>query len=200
MALGSRLGGYLLGALVAEFSLNRPGNADRPRAALVPREVEQYATPWARMTLRVLTTALAATILFPVFFTFEHDALPVPSVARYTVLATVGIGILVCVEWLQRMIVRRPQNAVDAGVLAADDAIRASSVHACLGAGLAMVMTLLGTVLGEVGGSVGDSPLRWLTVPAVVLGIGSLIVWLGLGTPYGRVVRGRSHHTSTTSP
>lgn len=192
------VGGYMLGALAAEFSLTRAGEAGRPPAVLLPREVEQYATPWARIALRVLAAALPAMILFPLLVPFEHDASAVPTVARYTLLAAVGTCIFVAVEWLQRAIVRRPQNVVDPGFLAADDAIRASSVHACLGAGLAILMTLLGVVLNEVAGAAGGAPLRWLAVPGFVLAVGSLVVWLGFGTSYGWVVR-RPQDTSPTS-
>jgi hypothetical protein len=51
LGTGTVIVGYLTGALVAELSLARPRAGQRSRAALVPRDVKQYVTPWARSAL-----------------------------------------------------------------------------------------------------------------------------------------------------
>jgi hypothetical protein len=186
-------GGYLLGALAAEFSLARPGGGRR--AALVPREVGQYVNPKVRTALRALAAALVALPPWP-----GHSpgpGWPQPTLSRYVFTAVAGIGIVALVEGLQRLIVRRPQRVGDPDLLAADDAIRASSAHACAGAGLALLMSLVGEVLMERGAGTHFLLVRWpFMFGGLALTVGAVRVWLRLGTPYAWVVRRRRQEPS----
>jgi hypothetical protein len=137
----------------------------------------------------------------PAILTLEQNSGAVPSVARYAGLAAAGIAVVFVVEWLQRMIVRRPQSFVDPDVVEADDAVRSSSVHACLGVGLTVLMSLAGGVLTEISTDAVVGPVRWiLRVPAVVCLVGSLVAWLTFGTSYGWAVRRRPVLASPQAP
>lgn len=189
--------GYLAGALVAELSLARPRDRWRSGAALLPREVKQYVTPWARYMLWGLAAILVAAIPLPAILTLEKDSGGVASVARYTGLAAA----VAVVEGLQRMIVRRPQSFVDPSMVEADDAVRSSSVHACLGVGLTIVMSLAATVLTEISYDAVVGPIRWiLRVPSIACVFASLFVWLSFGTSYAWAVRRQLAIGSPRSP
>ncbi len=212
--------GYLLGALAAELSIARaryrdfpgrpsrdfpgrppgdfpgrppgdfPGRPSSKRASLVPRRVDDYVDPLARHGLRAF--AALAVLLVPVVAVLPVPPRlqPAPSVTGFALVAAAAVGIVLVVEWLQKLIVRRPQPFAAEDLVTADDAVRASSVHACAGVGLTLVMTLLGDELWLLGASRGVTLLRWtLLLLSLILFGGGLGIWLGYGTTYAWAVR-----------
>ncbi|MFN2556983.1 MAG: hypothetical protein ABR592_08945 [Nitriliruptorales bacterium] len=196
--------GYLLGALAAELSIARarygdfpgrppgdfPGSPGSRRASLVPRRVDDYLDPFARNGLRVFATLHVLLVPVAAVLPLLPRLQSGPSVTRFGLVAAAAVGIVLVVEWLQRLIVRRPQPFAADDLVTADDAVRGSSVHACAGVGLTLVMTLVADELWMLGASTGFRLLRWtlLLLGLVVFG-GGLGIWLGYGTTHARAVR-----------
>lgn len=173
---GLIFGGYLLGALLAEITLERP--RERGRAVVATREVHDYVAPYARTTMRALVAvAVSIATLVPL----------VGDRSRWsTSLAAAGTAILVvvAVERMQAFMVQRAQPFASSDLVAADAAVRAASVQAATGAGLAIVATLLAgevAVLGSGFDGALQLTLRWV---AAGLGIGAIGAWLGYGTDH----------------
>lgn len=184
--------GYLAGALVAEFSLARETRGPA-RATLVPREVSQYTARWGRVGLWVLVGALAAATALPAVVPLEQEIRPYPTVLTFTLMAALGLGVAVCTEGMFRAIVRRPQRFTDPALLEADDAVRASSVHACLGASLAMLMVLLGHMLNDISLNTTSPALRsWSFFMGIVLVLATITTWSHYGMNHTWIVRRRS--------
>jgi hypothetical protein len=170
--------GYLVGAAVAEVTfLGRP----RPRftvraAALVPRMLTDYVPAATVWTIRVLP--VATVILAVIYALAPKDAQRGvdPSVAFVVAASLLAVAFAVLIEWFLRTIVLRPQPAITNDLLAADDAIRAGSIHSLSAAGVALLLLSLGWTLMSLGG-----------VTAVASGfgvacdLGALIVWIVLG-------------------
>jgi hypothetical protein len=182
-ALALALGGYLLGAVVAEatFLPRRRGKQDPRSASLVPRSLEDYVSPirlWSLRLLALPTVALA--VLYAVVP--RQPGQPVdPSVPYVFAVAVAIVAFAVAVEAILRAIVARPQPAMSDELVAADDAIRASSIHALSGAAMGMLLVGAGWALYSVGAVTSVRPLRsvlpWLAVAAFGL---ALWTWIGL--------------------
>jgi uncharacterized membrane protein len=184
--------GYLAGALVAEFSLARDTGGPA-RATLVPREVSQYTARWGRVGLWVLVGVLAAATGLPAVVPLEQGNHLYPTVPKFALMAALGLGVAVCAEAMFRAIVRRPQRFTDPALLEADDAVRASSVHACLGASVAMLMVLLGHMLNDIGLNTTSSAVRsWSFFVGVVLVLATMTTWSHYGMNHTWIVRRRS--------
>ncbi|CAN5431515.1 MAG: hypothetical protein ACR2MC_09920 [Actinomycetota bacterium] len=177
--------GYLLGALVAELSFNRP-QGEFPSASLVPRSVSDYLALWYRISLPVCASlGLGLTLWYntlPVRASAGPDA-PPPTV----VLVVMIVGVWLTVELFQRYIVARRQPAVNLDLVRADDAIRSASIHALAGAGLALELLVASVMLGEVAGTFNNSLVAWsLGSTAVVLFGCALGSWIHLTRPFQR--------------
>lgn len=187
--------GYLVGALVAEYTRPRRAEGSGQRAALVPREWADYVDQLSRWVLRgsvVVSIALAPLgVVVPVV----PDPRMTTSPSRFVLEALAVVTIVVSVEWVQRLIVHRPQPFADPELVAADDAMLASSVHAVAGVGLLLVLFLVGTQMSDIGTGTSVRPLRW-TLPFMggALQIVGLGLWLAYGTHFVWVVRRRLVH------
>jgi hypothetical protein len=134
--------GYLLGALCAEVSLARPRDPARRSASLVPRDLDGYLPRRLLLAQRTLGVAIVLGVIVT-------GLVPYPSPASDPDWSALAIGaaffgaFAVGLEALERWIVRRPQPFTSASLVAADDAIRAQSVHAVAGSGLALLLVAL---------------------------------------------------------
>jgi hypothetical protein len=180
------IAGYLLGAVIAEASFLRQLGAPTGvrSAALTPRGLLDYVprfTVWALRGLPVVLVVLAVLYaLTPKHAETPSDVSPPLALAASALLAIVALA----VERLLRAIVARPQPAVNAELLAADDAIRASSIHALSGAGIGLVLVGIGAVLFALQyASTNDALGAWLGYPATLAILLSLLSWVRLGHP-----------------
>jgi hypothetical protein len=145
LAFGSIFVGYLVGALCAEVSLARPRPGPRRTALLARRELEAYLPRRVIVAQRAAAVigaagalAIAAT---PYPATVTDPGIVGPAVSAALILAF-GAGL----EAIERWFVRRPQPFTEAALVAADDAIRAQSIRAVAGAGLALQLLVCGGV------------------------------------------------------
>jgi len=180
------LGGYLAGAVIAEVLVARSHLAPRGIrfAALTPRVLSDYirpATSWSLRILPVVTVVLAGA----------YAALPKdpsrtldPAVMLVAAASLVMVLFALAVEWFLRRIVARQQPVVTADLVAADDAVRASSIHALSAGAIALLLLSAGWVLVSAGSvsSVGglSQTLVWL---GVVTDVAALAAWAVLAHP-----------------
>lgn len=183
--------GYLVGALVAEYTRPRGMEGPGQRAALVPRELDDYADLLSRGILWGSVAASVALVPAAAVVPVSPGRTP-PSASGFALQALTILGIVVVVGWLERLIVRRPQPFVAPDLVSADDAARASSIHAVAGVGLVLVLGVLGSQLGTLGLATSLRPLRWtLWLLGLVAEVGGIGLWLGYGSTYAWVVRRR---------
>ena len=177
------LTGYLVGVVVAEVSFRRP-NAPVRQASLVPRRLRDYLPPHLTIAVRVL-----AAVDLLVFALYQLMP-PAPGRAKDVVLLPVWImvpmvlAIAVLVELLQRSIVGRAQPAVRTDIERADDAIRSASVHALAGAGIALLLVILGVELVAIA-SISETEAVRSILPwaGLVCLIAALRAWIRVGRP-----------------
>jgi hypothetical protein len=184
----SWLAGYLAGVLVAEWSWARPHGGLVRSAALVPRRLVGYLA--ARVVVGQRLAALAVVALVPVIAWGPVAPAPVRELVlrgRGGALATaaVAVGVTVAVELLLRRMVRRPQPVDDPMALAADNALRSTSVHAVAGAGLAIVLLSLSLQVTNVATNLVSGPARTATVGlAWGCALAALAAWVLVGHPH----------------
>lgn len=181
--------GYLLGALVAEFVINRPGRGSGT-ALLVPRRLSDYLPAYVLVLQRGL--AAIALLMVPVYALLEpHARFSTPSVAG---AAGFGVGaacLAVLIEVLERRIVGRRQPVTHTSDVTLDDAMRSSSLHVLAGAGIAvlifvaslMVAISVATVASEAVSTAVGIAFILLVLPT------SLFFWVHLARPNGFRVR-----------
>jgi hypothetical protein len=151
------LAGYLVGCVWSEAWLTRLPEGTERAASLTTRRLPDYLAGRLR-TAQVVLPALSVALALAAWgsqpstrarsgSTFlSANAADLHSIAIAAGLAAplVMLGI-----WLlERHIVAKPQPLVDDDLLAADDAVRSSSVHLLSGTGCAIVLLLMATVLG----------------------------------------------------
>lgn len=173
--------GYLLGTLLAEFTHRGPAAEGTRSASPTPRTLYDYIPSYVPRLLHGIA-AIAGALLLP-FYLWGPK---VQGLTTHEVGVIVG-GIaavvlpLVIKNLLDRM-VARPQPAVSEELVAADDAMRASSMHAVSGAGLSGSLLLLGTFTFTVGVTSALGIVQWLFPAAgAALWVSALAVWLKLG-------------------
>ncbi len=133
--------GYLLGAVIAEVSIARRIDPARRSASVVPRELEQYMPRVLLYAQRALGIAVLAGALALGVVPFKQSAGDVEP--QWLALLTFGVALAAFaagLEALERWVVRRPQPFTSPSLVAADDAIRAQSVHSLAGSGLALLL------------------------------------------------------------
>ncbi len=196
--LGLVFVGYLVGAVGAELSVVRPLHSARRSAALLPRELGDYLPRrlvWTQRGLAaVFVLGLVALPLLP-----YGTSTAVPSWPSVLAFAAVIGGFAAALERLERWIVRRPQPFVSEPLLAADDAIRAQSVHSLAGAGVAFLLFGCSLVAFALTWSDVTVLRRTMWVPAVVLLLLALTACQYYGDRAWRVrrdVRGRARAAS----
>jgi len=160
--------GYLVGCFWAELALTRAPNGARRSASLVTRRLGDYlprrmqiAEVVVPITALLLGAIVGPTHLEPTLRALAPGELPPTGfhlVSPYATDAAVRQGALTAtlmaplvmgVVWLaQRYLIGRPQPVVDPSLVAADDALRSSSIHLLGGSGLAAGCLLIGSQLG----------------------------------------------------
>jgi hypothetical protein len=171
--------GYLLGALYAEFTQERPVDSGTRAAALAPRAVEDYLPSFVLVVLRTVSASMA--VLMPLHLWGPAREGSAPQVS--TILGGASAAVLpLVIEYLLRRMVAQPQPALSGDLLAADDAIRSSSIHAVAGAGACACLLLLGTFSAVTGMTSAITALRWL-LPAfgAIAFAGGVAMWLTVG-------------------
>jgi hypothetical protein len=200
------LGGYLLGAVVAEVVVNRPRRRSGA-ALLVARRLDDYL-PGRVLALQRGLPLVA--VLLPVAFALSPfpDLVPSPNVephtlAGFAVPAAVAVGTALVIEALQRLIVARRQPIASHNDLAVDDAIRSSSLHVLAGAALAMLLFAVAVEVASLAAfaeaSAWPVPLAWVPLAGLVavLLAAAVYFWLRLPDPHGfQVRRGRREVTA----
>jgi hypothetical protein len=198
--LACTFAGYLVAAAVAEIWAFRPEPGRVRSASLAPRRITDYVPTPAVVILRALPIAMIALVAawpaIPKRHPFGEPIpgdLPVPPTPTlWPTLAWVGGAIVlwIFVEITARRIVRRPQPMTGPDLLAADDAIRSTSVHGLVGAGLAIMLGIFSANLGRWGGSVEPSRIYSLfAVLSVFAALAAPFAWLRLGVDQPWVVR-----------
>jgi hypothetical protein len=181
--------GYLLGALFAEVVVNRPWRRRQPDQP-DPRPVKEYLPAY------VLVLQRGLTILIPVFVVAYALLAPHSDSSRVhpglvAAFGSYGVCIAIFVEWIQRSIVSRRTPPALSGDEAVADAMKASSVRVVAGAGLALLLNVVGPLalaLLTLAGPPGDAVaigLMFVVFPV------SILLWLDLGKPQEFRVRRR---------
>jgi hypothetical protein len=184
--------GYLIGALYAEVALVRPLEGGRRQAVLVPRDVAHYL-PW-RLLLGPRCVAVVAVIAGAagVLVGYDRDAdsgmSGSPRVSAAVMLA-LALLVVLSLERMERWLVERPQPFASPDLVAADDAIRAQSLHSIAGSGLAILLLCLGGTLFALSRS-DVQFLRWTAwAPGLACLLGSFQACLYYGHRPWRVRR-----------
>src|SRR4051812_22563101 len=184
LAFGWIFVGYLIGALCAELSVARPTRAARRAASLTRREIDAYLPRRALRAQRAATTAGALGTLAVAALPYASVSPPDPPE-----LVLVAAGVLACgagLEAVERWLVRRPQPFTDAAVVAADNAIRAQSIRAVAGAGLAMLLLFCAGVSLVLQASDVAVLHVVMLIPAAVCFVVALLVCRGVEDPAHR--------------
>jgi hypothetical protein len=165
--------GYLAGALLAEVSLARPFNREQRSASLVPRELDDYLPRRLLYAQRALgATAILGTLLVGVV-PFDPSRAAEPSWGVLVVGAGILAAFTVGLEHLERWLVRRAQPFTSPALVAADDAIRAQSVHSLAGSGIALLLFMCsGLALAVTQSDVAALRLTMWFPAAVAFGLG----------------------------
>jgi hypothetical protein len=180
--------GYLLGALCAELSLARPMDATRRTASLAPRELADYLPRRLLRAQRALGVVVALGVLVTGLVPYPPAASDVDWVAL--AIGAVAFGLFaIGVEALERWVVRRPQPYTGPSLVAADDAIRAQSVHAIAGAGLALLLVALSGLFAVLTASDVDVLTVTMWLPALVAFVLSIRACRDIGQQPWRVRR-----------
>ena len=172
------IGGCLIGALWAELFLTRPVPGTRS-ASLSPRLLGDYLPGRLRWSLR--SAGLAALLVGIAGWAPPDVGGLALSSGEVSSGASLGLGIAgavlaLAVEALQRHIIGRPQPVVASDVLAADDAIRAGSVHTLAGAGLGIELLVVAVAVVRVIEAHPHLPLGLSGFPYVLV-IAGLSAW-----------------------
>jgi hypothetical protein len=184
--------GYVVGALVAEAALSRPQRTLPRAASLEPRTLGQYLPGYAIWAQRVIP--VLAVGLVPVATALEEQPFSRPSgTVPFAAVAAGLVAVGLALEGIERMIVRRAQPVVARDLLLADEAIRASSVHAMAGAGNALLLLGLAYLLGTLVTATSITALSWTfgILSFVALGL-ALSSWIDLGHPTSWRIRRRT--------
>jgi hypothetical protein len=183
--------GYIVGGVVAETAFGRPfaSRSDLRSASLSPRLLPDYVSSISVWSLRVL---IATTIGLALAFVAMPKRPPTPGDPSLALVAGTAVLLSIfafAIERILWLIVERPQPVTNADLVAADDAIRASSIHAISGAGIAMLLVGVGAELFWLQFTASAESLRQLLGwPATLAIVFALAICLGFGRPEtGRV-------------
>jgi hypothetical protein len=181
--------GYLVGSLYAEVSLARPVDRARRSASLVPRELADYLPRRLLRAQRALGIAAVFGVLVLGLVPYDPREAAEPEWLSLLTGAAVFAAFAVGLEALERWLVRRPQPFTSPSLVAADDAIRAQSVHSLAGSGLALLLVLCSGICVALAASDVDV-LRWtMWLPALAALFLSIRACLEIGHRGWRVRR-----------
>ena len=178
------IAGSLLGSIVAEVTHLRrsPSPATIRAATLAPRTLFSYVPPATLWAIRALPGVTVVLAVLYVVAPKDPGRTVDPSVALVGVAALLMVVFALLLEWFLKAIVARPQPAITDDLLAADDSLRAASIHSLAAAGLALMLLSIGwalVALGDVSASaVLDEILPWV---GAACDVGAVLVWIVLG-------------------
>jgi hypothetical protein len=181
--------GYLLGALCAEVSFARPRDPARRSASLVPRELDGYLPRRLLLAQRALGVGAVLGIVVTGLVPYPSSTADPDWSALATGAAVFG-AFTIALEMLERWIVRRPQPFTSPALVAADDAIRAQSVHALAGSGLALLLLAVSGVFAVLTVSDVDILTWTMWLPALAAFVLSVRACRDIGQQPWRVRRG----------
>ncbi len=181
--------GYLVGCLWSELALTRAPAGTRRSASLVTRQLSDYLPRRMRVAQVALpAVAVALGALATAAYTWDRSAefhdlssgadtlvRTAPNATDQLLhsgarVAAVLAPLIMVVAWLaERYLIRRPQPVVDPSLVAADDALRSSSVHLLGASGMAAVCLLIASQCGYFL-TLEHSSLQWIAAPGTVLG------------------------------
>jgi hypothetical protein len=185
------LWGVMVGTVWGELSFARPHPAPgAPRTALLARRsLADYLDPWWRWAPVVAGAAAAAGWLSAWSIPAGDGNLPPPS--DLDVAAGVVLGVLVppVVLATAAYLVGRPQPVVRADMIAADDAVRASSVRTLATVGTTMLLLdLAGALIHWAGPLDGAGDILLATAMCVIAAL-AVASWTAHGTRPRRPLR-----------
>jgi hypothetical protein len=180
--------GYLLGALAAEVSLARARDPARRTASLSPRELDGYLPHRLLLAQRGLAVLVVLGIVVTRLVPYPSSASD-PDWSALAAGAVFFAGFAVVLELVERWIVRRRQPFTSVSLVAADDAIRAQSVHTLAGAGLALLLLGLSGVFAVLTASDVDALTWTMWLPALAAFVLSIRACLDIGQQPWRVRR-----------
>jgi len=178
LGFGAIFIGYLAGALLAEVTTVRP-RGPRRVAGLERRALESYLPRWVIVAQRAAAIAGAvgtiavAAVPFPATTANPGSAVLI-AIAVLIVAAAAGL------EAVERWIVRRPQPFVEPALVAADDALRAQSIRAAAGAGLALLLLYVAGISLALQASDVAALHATMVGPAAVCLVASLLAYSGI--------------------
>lgn len=141
------MGAYAVGTLWAELTLTRP-RGEVTRASLTTRQVSRYLSPTWLWIQRIAAVVAFASLAAPTQMTQRAPGdVQLPSDSSSWLWAAAAVGITVVAEIAEWWIVRRPQPAATPELIAADDAIRSTSVHAIAGVVVAVLVIWASTTI-----------------------------------------------------
>ena len=175
------IGGYLVGALAAELRHPRLAQGSGASASLLPRTLrEGYLPDFVVPTLR---TAIPVAALLGAAYLWGPRRTSGPDLETgFGVGLAAALLAPLAIEALLRKVVNRPQPSGDPHLIAVDDAMRSTSVHAIGGAGVAIVLILVAGLSWGVGMTSDINAVRWaLPIAGVAAIFTGLAVWWKLG-------------------
>jgi hypothetical protein len=188
LGFGSIFVGYLAGAVLCEASLVRRPQGTRRVAALHRRELPAYLPGWVIGAQRVAAAGVAAGSIAIAAVPFPEGTSK-PSGLSLAVSALLVLAFGAGLETVERWLVRRPQPFVALDLVAADDALRAQSIRAVAGAGLALLLLLSCGASLALQASDVDALQDAMVAPAVVCLVLSLLAYAGITDGAWRVHR-----------
>lgn len=190
--------GYLVGATYAELALSRPLAAERA-ASLTPRRVTDYLPRRLLVAQRAIPLACLVSAGSALAIGVRRNVSGGWNGPSPTALVTAAVGavlVALALDVVERYLVRRPQPVVAPDLLAADDAIRAQSLHSVCASGVSLLLVVLSFSATALATS-EVAVLRWtMWVVAVLCLLAAVFSCLYYGHRAWRVPR----HSSVTAP
>jgi hypothetical protein len=185
--------GYLAAAVLTEITLGPLLRPPMAGASLVPRTFTAYLPRYAAVVL-VAIPLLAAGLITPYASLFRRSPIAdLPSLATFVAVASgiAAISLVAAIGVLATL--RRPQPFAGAHLVALDDAFRAASVHALVGAAVTLELMLLVSLfsfLQNADAVDGAGRLNALfTLGALLASAMAVASWVILGHPQSWHVR-----------
>jgi hypothetical protein len=185
------LGGFLTGALAAEWYHVRPPAGGVRLASLDVRSVDDHLPERTRSKVRA---AAVLPAMLAVIFVLVHPALAGNvAVVMFAVIVLVALAL---VEVVQRHVVARPRPLLTADMGAADDALRATAVHSLSAALAALAMLATAWNLNALAFTTHDAGRALLALAAIA----SYAAAIGMTIRARRIVRpARTDQTASAS-
>lgn len=192
------LAGYLVGCVWSEAWLTRLPEGTERAASLTTRRLPDYLAGRLR-TAQVVLPGLSVALALAAWGSHPSTRarsgstfLSANAADLHSIAIAAGLAaplVMLGIWLLERHIVAKPQPLVDDDLLAADDAVRSSSVHLLSGTGCAIVLLLMATVLGYLA-QVATGPAAGVPAfAAFVCFVLALVSWRYYGHRGFRVLR-----------